>query len=177
MLGGVGGFESGVSIRRRGGFGDEVSRFFKAARAAESLQSAIDADWAPESRPFKVISVTSNKGGVGKTTLASNLAVYIRALREDLPILILTFDDQNWVDRMFSLGSPPPSANLIAAVRSGDLSPAIVPGQFGIHYVPASEDAAQLKQTTTSPFHLQRVLQQTDWHGLVIIDTRVISRS
>ena len=37
----------------------------------------------PADPPLRVIAVTSNTGGVGKTTLAVNLAVYARALRED----------------------------------------------------------------------------------------------
>ena len=36
-----------------------------------------------------VIAVCSNKGGVGKTTVATNLAIYLRALHEDLPVLLL----------------------------------------------------------------------------------------
>jgi cellulose biosynthesis protein BcsQ len=41
-----------------------------------------------------VLAVVSNKGGVGKTTVATNLAVYLRAMREDLPILLIGLDDQ-----------------------------------------------------------------------------------
>ncbi|NIP49193.1 MAG: ParA family protein, partial [Gammaproteobacteria bacterium] len=43
-------------------------------------------------RPF-VITVASEKGGVGKTTIATNLAVYLKALREDLPVTIASFDN------------------------------------------------------------------------------------
>ncbi|MEE9606828.1 MAG: P-loop NTPase, partial [Myxococcota bacterium] len=45
-------------------------------------------EWERDRRPFQVLTVTSNKGGVGKTTVASNLAVYLRALREELPVLV-----------------------------------------------------------------------------------------
>jgi chromosome partitioning protein len=61
---------------------------------------------------------------------------------------------------------------LLEAIRSGNLSSAIQLGQFGVRYVPASRDAAALKNTTSDLFHLQRVLVQTDWHGLVIVDTK-----
>jgi chromosome partitioning protein len=149
-----------------------VSRFLKAARTAESIQAAARVDWGHEPRPFKVISVTSNKGGVGKTTLACNLAVYLRAMREDLPILILTLDDQLVLDRMFSTDGRASEHNLLDAIRSGDLLSAIKLGQFGIHYVSASPDAAKLKTTTTDLFHLQRVFERTGWEGLVIIDTK-----
>ncbi len=136
------------------------------------MQSAPRVDWGQGPRPFKVLSVTSNKGGVGKTTIACNLAVYIRALREDLPILLLTLDDQLVLDRMFSLSDEESSVGLIQAIRAGDLSPVIKLGQFGVRYVPASRDAGALKSTISDLYHLQRVLVQTDWHGLVIIDTK-----
>ncbi len=149
-----------------------MSRFLEATYSAKSIQSAPRVDWNHEPRSFKVISVTSNKGGVGKTTLACNLAVYIRAIRENLPILILTLDDQLVLDRMFSMSGRTPARTLLEAIRSGDLSSAIELGQFGIHYVPASRDAAKLKNTILDLFHLQRVLENTGWHGLIFIDTK-----
>jgi cellulose biosynthesis protein BcsQ len=149
-----------------------LSRFLRAVRAAERNQSAPRVDWNRDSRPFKVVSVTSNKGGVGKTTLACNLAVYIRALQENLPILILTLDDQLVLDRMFSMDGVPPANTLVNAISAGDLSPAMKLGQFGIRYIPPSRSASKLKGQITDLFHLQRVLQRTQWRGLIIIDTK-----
>ena len=51
----------------------------------------------------KVVAVVSNKGGVGKTTVATNLAIYLRALHEELPVALVTLDDQSIVERMFRL--------------------------------------------------------------------------
>lgn len=149
-----------------------MSQFLKTARSAESFQSAPRVDWNHESRPFQVISLTSNKGGVGKTTLACNLAVYLRAMRENLPILILTLDDQLVLDRMFSMDGQLSPQSLLNAMRSGDLRSAIQLGQFGIHHVAASPNAAKLKNTTTDLFRLQRVLNATNWQGLILIDTK-----
>jgi cellulose biosynthesis protein BcsQ len=58
---------------------------------------------SPAAKRGPVITVSSNKGGVGKTTVASNLAIYTRALREDLPVLVVGLDDQGTLDRMFAL--------------------------------------------------------------------------
>lgn len=129
-------------------------------------------DWARGPRPFQVVTVTSNKGGVGKTTVAGNLAVYLRALREELPILILGFDDQRMLDQMFSIGAEPPKATLDEAMRAGDLGGAIRLGQYGVHYVPSSANLFDLKRAIDDPFHLQRVLLETGWKGLVVIDTK-----
>ncbi len=154
-----------------------MSRFIDTVRRAQinrllptSERTPLDGKGGP--RPFRVLTVTSNKGGVGKTTVATNLAIYLRALREDLPILILGFDDQGMIDRMFKLDSESPCETMTSAVRAGSLESAIRLGQFGVQYVPSAPDIAELKREISDPFHLQTILRRTDWHGLIIIDTK-----
>ena len=48
-----------------------------------------------------VITISSEKGGVGKTTLATNLAIYLKALSEDLPVSVVSLDNHFTVDKMF----------------------------------------------------------------------------
>jgi cellulose biosynthesis protein BcsQ len=121
---------------------------------------------------FRVVTVSSNKGGVGKTTFACNLAIYLRAMREDIPVLLLTFDDQPMPDRMFGLEDEQPTETIVSGFRQGNLNSAIRLGQYGVHYVPTSTQVADLKPEITSQAELWRVLVQTDWNGIVIIDTK-----
>jgi chromosome partitioning protein len=120
-----------------------------------------------------VVAISSNKGGVGKTTLASNLAIYTRALREDLPVLVVGLDDQGTLDRMFALRDlRPGEANLKHAWAERSLASAAQLGQYGVHFVPSPPDVALLKARAADPRTLSRILDQTAWPGLVILDTK-----
>ena len=149
-----------------------LSRFLDIVRESERERSAPGVDWDDGDRPFRVVTVTSNKGGVGKTTIAANLAVFFRALREDLPVLVVGFDDQLILDQMFALTSGSNAVNVASAIRMGNLNSAIRLGQYGVHYIPSSEDLPDLKRAIEDPFRLQRVLMRTGWQGLVVIDTK-----
>jgi cellulose biosynthesis protein BcsQ len=128
----------------------------------------------PESSvPSVVLTISSNKGGVGKTTVASNLAIYLRALREDLPVLLVGLDDQRTLDRMFQLREPEPGEpNLKHGWAERTLSQAVQLGQYGVHFVPSPPDLTVLKARAEDPNTLGRILERTEWPGVVILDTK-----
>jgi cellulose biosynthesis protein BcsQ len=154
-----------------------LSRTFEALRSAEAVRRQDgrqrDEDGRRRSeRPFRVVTVTSNKGGVGKTTIATNLAVYLRALSEDLPILVVGLDDQPMIDRMFETAGEAGGPTIADALRRRSLDGAIRLGQYGVHYVPTSRDVTAAKREIDDPACVESMLARTDWRGLVIVDTK-----
>jgi len=128
-------------------------------------------DASPTRRP--VLAISSNKGGVGKTTVATNLAIYLRALHEDLGVLLVGLDDQSIIDRMFRLR--PRTAdelNLKHGWAQRNLTPAMQLGQYGIHFVPTPPDTGPLKTRASDPLSLRRILDETAFDGLTILDTK-----
>ena len=126
----------------------------------------------PTSQRF-VITIASNKGGDGKTTVATNLAITLRALHEDLPILLVTLDDQSIVERMFRIGARPADVRTLKhafANRSFDGCSEL--GQYGVFFVPSSAELEALKVRAAEPLTLKRMLDASSFSGLVILDTK-----
>jgi cellulose biosynthesis protein BcsQ len=120
----------------------------------------------------RVVSVVNSKGGVGKTTLANNLAVYARTVASSLPVLVIGFDDSPGVDDMFALDSSRKEETTYTALRRGSFDTAIREGRYGVHYVPSSPRAAIPMGQSFDPFVLKRALRETAFPGVVIIDTK-----
>ena len=121
----------------------------------------------------RVIAVSSNKGGVGKTTVATNLAIYLRALYEELPMLLVALDDQSAIERMFRLQPRTgEEGNLKHGWAERSLDRVLQLGQYGIHFVPPPPDTGSLKTRAGDPKTLSRIHEQTDFDGVVIVDTK-----
>jgi cellulose biosynthesis protein BcsQ len=120
-----------------------------------------------------ILAIASNKGGVGKTTLATNLAIYLRALQEEQPVCVIGLDDQGVLDRMFSLrAAEVGDGNLKHGWAERSFDRVIRLGQYGVHYVPPPPDVALLKARAEDPKTLRRILARTEWSGIFLIDTK-----
>lgn len=119
-----------------------------------------------------VITISSEKGGVGKTTVATNLAIYLKALQEDLPVTLFSFDNHFSVDKMFRIGKGQPAGSVADLFAGRPLQELIEMGQFGVQFIASHRDLAPLRHTLDSPARLARLLAACNLPGIVIIDTR-----
>ncbi|MCL2761166.1 MAG: ParA family protein [Desulfuromonadales bacterium] len=120
-----------------------------------------------------IITISSEKGGVGKTTLATNLAIFLKAINEELPVSIFSFDNHFTIDKMFSFKEVQPNGsveNLLLETMPG--SQLLHTGQYGVNYIPSANDLNNLKPSFKGPMTLARILANSGIGGIVIIDTR-----
>ncbi len=117
-----------------------------------------------------VVTVASEKGGVGKTTVATNLAVYLKALREDLPVAIASFDNHFTVESMFAIGGRRGAtvADLFRGTPAEDL---LLLGEYGVQFISSDHG---LTPPDDDPMRLCRILDESRMSGILILDTRPV---
>ncbi len=123
------------------------------------------------SRPYVVV-VSSEKGGVGKTTLATNLAIYLKALHEDMPVTLCSFDNHFSVDRMFRINGRGSGGDVISLFNGGRTDQLVETGEFGVQFIPSNSDLASIRNRIAGPDVLARKLVDAELPGILIIDTR-----
>ncbi|HKJ04169.1 MAG TPA: hypothetical protein VJ974_01120 [Geopsychrobacteraceae bacterium] len=113
-----------------------------------------------------VVVVAGTAEKVGKSTIANNLAVYLKAINEDLPVTVLSFSSKARLDEMFGLGEVR-AGSLSELFTTGSLENVACMGQFGVEYLSSCGPLPSLDD----PAHLRRIFAQDGRYGIVVIDS------
>lgn len=118
----------------------------------------------------RVITVTSGKGGVGKTNLTVALALAFARLEKKVLILDADLGLSN-VDVI--LGASPPG-NLLQVIHNGlALDDVVADGPLGIKYISGGSGIYDLYNLSDSQiqYFLHQVAQLDNWADIILIDT------
>jgi pilus assembly protein CpaE len=145
----------------------------KANRAAPVNMSIVPATPVGDRQPGRVISVFSPKGGVGRTTIAVNLAVAMASeLHKSVALVDASFQFGD-VGVLLNLNPKNKSiSDVLADVANGDIDAvdaALVSHTTGIKVLlaPPSPEMAEL----ITPDHVRKVVKHlADTHDLVVVD-------
>lgn len=120
--------------------------------------------------PF-VVAVASVEKGAGKTVLASNLAVYLKALREDLPVTLASFDRRFDIRRMFELGGLT-GAGVADLFKDGSEALPLALGQYGVQYLQPDPDPGGVDPDEGL---FSRALRTRGISGILVLDTTALT--
>lgn len=112
--------------------------------------------------PF-VVLVASTSAGVGQTTLAQNLPVYLKGLAEELPVAYVSRDAAATA-RIFSLPGQE-GKELVATTPGGSLADLLTLGEFGVEFASVGAALAGWENE-----ELSRFLLAADYPGVLLFD-------
>lgn len=137
---------------------------------ATQLRNVIKAKSQNNIKPARVITITSGKGGVGKSNLAVNLAVQLRKQGKRVIILDADFGLAN-IEVMFGVI---PTNNLSSMLYNGkSIKEVISPGPMDIGFISGGNGVVGLNNLTREQIMLlvRNISELNELADVIIIDT------
>lgn len=136
----------------------------------EMMRASRSAILKPIQTQARVITVTSGKGGVGKTNVTVALAVAFARLGKKVLILDADLGLSN-VDVILGASAP---GNLFQVIHNGlDLNDVVADGPLGIKFISGGSGIYDLSNLSDSQiqYFLHQVGQFDNWADIILIDT------